>query len=199
MPPIRSTLARNYDSFSSRPLEERQTIMESWRALERSIEDGSYHRATLEVLKDDRRKYGRSKINTKELQLPVLPSLEKRIPQPPPPPAPKAYEYHVKIVPIPSSDLSLELIQRSSTHLDIFILDKDGTRVQIPPHLELVDAVDMRPVESCAIQPDMPYSMWSIVKSERYALVGLDAGAVICHLKFRWEVRVFTPMHVASA
>ena len=48
----------------------------------------------------------------------------------------------------------------------------------------------MRPVTSYAIQPDMPYSMWKILKSERYALVDLDAGEIVYHLKFRWDVRV---------
>ena len=107
----------------------------------------------------------------------------------PAPPVPKAYERYPKIVPLPSG-MSIEMIQRTSTHLDIFFLDSHGERTQIPAHLELVNCADMRPVTSYAIQPDMPYSMWKILKSERYALVDLDAGEIVYHLKFRWDVRV---------
>ena len=64
MPRIESTLARDYQCFSRLPEEERRLSMENWRDYERSVEDGSYHRTTLRALKDHRRKYGKTRINS---------------------------------------------------------------------------------------------------------------------------------------
>ena len=64
MPRIESTLSRDYQCFSRLPPEERRLRMENWRDYERSVEDGSYHRTTLRALKDHRRKYGKTIINT---------------------------------------------------------------------------------------------------------------------------------------
>lgn len=205
MPRIQSTLSRDYQCFSSLSPEERNLRMEGWRSIERCIEDGSYHASAMRALRNHRKKYGDTYINSREsvrihvfqnstplkvLQQPmVLPSLEKRLLPPPAPRVPTAYEHHTKIYPI-QSGISIQIVPRSSTHLDLFFLDQTGERVQIPSHLELINSADMRPVSTYSIQPDMPYSMWTILKSERYALVDLDAGKVIHHLKFRWDIRV---------
>lgn len=122
----------------------------------------------------------------------VLPSLEKRLPPPPRRSVPAAYELRTQILPI-SPGIRIEIVPRDSSRLDIFFLNEKDARIQIPANLELVKSSDMRPVRTCCIQPDMPYSMWSgILKSERYALVDLDSGKVLYQLKFRWDVRVIT-------
>ncbi|KZV74488.1 hypothetical protein PENSPDRAFT_749241 [Peniophora sp. CONT] len=188
MPRIHSTLPRDYLFFAKLSSEERQFRLESWKSFERCIEDGSYHQSTMRALKDDKRKRGVTDINKNEPERMVLPSFEKRLPPPPRTRVPTAYERRSKAIQI-DSGLFIEIVPRSPTDLDVFCLNARNERIQIPKHVELINCADLRPVTSYAIRPDMPCSMWTIEKSERYALVNLDDGKIMRHFKFRWEVR----------